>query len=341
MIPCANLVGFAGQELSRKFPHVYGVLTEISCGSIVEIILFIVLLTKDQFYVIKAAILGSILATMVLCLGFCFLIGGMKTTEQTFSAAIGEAGSGLLLTAGVVLTVPTVFEHALDTEASPLTTEELDHKTLQISRIISILLIIAYFVYVWFQAHTHHGIYDAVFKHDEQRDSDKQKDLAKPKYTMTECIIALVISIALVSIIAIILVMQIEHVIENNHVSDAFMGLILVPLVEKFAEHLTAIDEAWDNQMNFAMSAVLGATLQTALFNAPLTVIVSWGLGKGLDLNFDIFNLVLLILAILTVGRFLQDQKSNYLEGFLLIILYIAIAVAAFFYPNPVHHGGH
>lgn len=93
--------------------------------------------------------------------------------------------------------------------------------------------------------------------------------------------------------------------------------------------------------MNFAISAVLGATLQTALFNAPLTVIVSWGLGKGLDLNFDIFNLVLLILAILTVGRFLQDLKSNYLEGFLLIILYMAIAVAAFFYPDPVHHGGH
>jgi Ca2+:H+ antiporter len=30
MVPCANLVGFAGQELSRKFPHVAGVLAEIT-----------------------------------------------------------------------------------------------------------------------------------------------------------------------------------------------------------------------------------------------------------------------------------------------------------------------
>ena len=30
MIPCANLIGFAGQELARKVPHVYGVLIEIS-----------------------------------------------------------------------------------------------------------------------------------------------------------------------------------------------------------------------------------------------------------------------------------------------------------------------
>ncbi|KAF4469413.1 ca2+:h+ antiporter [Fusarium albosuccineum] len=343
MVPCANLIGFAGQELARKLPHVFGVLTEITCGSIVEIVLFMVLLAKDMFLVIKAAILGSILATMVLCLGACFFVGGMLEDEQTFSEAISEAGSGLLLTAGVVLAVPTVFKHGLNS-SNTLTTSELDHKTLQISRIISVLLIIAYLVYVFFQARTHHGIYDAVFEHDEHRDRDKHKDLAKPKLTLTECIIALAIAVALVSLMAVILVMQIEHVIERGDVSDAFMGLILVPLVEKFAEHLTAIDEAWDNQMNFALSHVLGATLQTALFNAPLAVIVSWGLekghDKGLDLNFDIFNLVLLILAILTVGRFLQDQKSNYLEGFLLIILYVAIAVAAYYYPDPVNHGG-
>ncbi|SPJ71373.1 related to vacuolar Ca2+/H+ antiporter [Fusarium torulosum] len=339
MVPCANLIGFAGQELARKLPHVWGVLIEITIGSIVEIVLFMVLLSKDMFYVIKAAILGSILATMVLCLGACFFVGGMLEEEQVFSEAISEAGSGLLLTAGVVLALPTVFQYGIG-NAESVTTTSLDHKTLQISRIVSVLLIIAYLVYVFFQARTHHGIYDAVFEQDEHKDRDKHKDQAKAKLTLTECIIALVISVGLVAWTAVILVMQIEFVIERGDVSDAFMGLILVPLVEKLAEHLTAIDEAWDNQINLAMSHVLGATLQTALFNAPLAVVVSWGLHKGLDLNFAVFDLVMLILAILTVGRFLQDQKSNYLEGFLLIILYIAIAVAAFYYPNPAGHGG-
>jgi Ca2+:H+ antiporter len=65
----------------------------------VEIVLFNVLLSKDYFYVIKAAILGSILATMLLCLGFCFFVGGLKRVEQTFNHAISETGSGLLLTA--------------------------------------------------------------------------------------------------------------------------------------------------------------------------------------------------------------------------------------------------
>ena len=113
----------------------------------------------------------------------------------------------------------------------------------------------------------------------------------------------------------------------EHHVHDAFMGLILVPLVEKAAEHLTAVDEAWDNQMNFALAHILGATTQTALFNSSLVVIVGWGMGKAMDLNFEVFNIVVLILAIIVVGNFLRDQRSNYLEGALCILIYILIGM--------------
>ena len=70
-----------------------------SFGSVVEIVLFMVLLSRDQFPVIQAAILGSILATMLLCLGLCFFAGGMKRDESSFSEVVSEAGNGLLLTA--------------------------------------------------------------------------------------------------------------------------------------------------------------------------------------------------------------------------------------------------
>lgn len=154
------------------------------------------------------------------------------------------------------------------------------------------------------------------------------------KLTFTECVLALAVAITLVTIIAINLVGQIKNLVVDRHVSDSFVGLILVPLIEKFAEHLTAIDEAWDNQINMALAHVLGATIQTALFNAPLVVIVGWGLNKQMDLNFDLFTIIVLILAILVVGNFLRDQKSNYLEGSLCVIVYINIAVAAYYYPN-------
>lgn len=99
MVPSANLVGFAGQEFSRKLPRVLGVLMETTFGSIVEIVLFMVLLTQGEYPVIQAAILGSILATMLLCLGLCFFAGGLRRDEQTFDEAISEVGNGLLLIA--------------------------------------------------------------------------------------------------------------------------------------------------------------------------------------------------------------------------------------------------
>lgn len=296
--------------------------------------MFIVLIKSEDFQenVIKAAILGSILANMLLCLGLCFFASGMRRDESHFSEAVSEAGSGLLLTAGVGLAVPTIFTSAFTgVEAE----EKLTADVLAVSRITAIALMVAYFVYVWFMGRTHHGIYEAIFEFDEERDHDRHEDAAKAKLTLTECIIALAVSIVLVTIIAIALVQEIPYIVENHGVTDSFMGLILVPLVEKAAEHITAVDEAWDNQMNFALSHVLGATLQTALFNGPLVVVIGWGLHKDMGLDFDVFNLTVLILAILTVGNFLRDQKSNYLEGLLCVIVYIIIAVAAFYNPTP------
>ncbi len=101
------------------------------------------------------------------------------------------------------------------------------------------------------------------------------------------------------------------------------------------AEHLTAVDEANDGQINFALYHCLGPSIQTALFNAPLVVLVGWAIGKPMDLNFEIFMIALLVLSILVVGNFLRDGESNYLEGALLVIIYVIVAVAAWYYPNP------
>ncbi len=71
MVPAANLLGFAGQELARKIPKVLGIILETTLGSLVEIVLFMVLISggDKNVPVIQAAILGSILANMLLCLG--------------------------------------------------------------------------------------------------------------------------------------------------------------------------------------------------------------------------------------------------------------------------------
>jgi Ca2+:H+ antiporter len=77
---------------------------------------------------------------------------------------------------------------------------------------------------------------------------------------------------------------------------------------------------AVDGMINVALYHCLGPSIQTALFNAPLVVIVAWIMGKPLDLNFEIFMIGLLVLSILVVGNFLRDGESNWLEGALLVV---------------------
>ena len=174
-------------------------------------------------------------------------------------------------------------------------------------------------LYVIYSCTSAHSIFDEVIEMDEHRDADREADLEKPKLTLTETFIAILIAIVLVIILLVILVGEIEHVVSAG-VPDQFLGLILLPLVEKAAEHLTAIDEAWDGVMNVALYHCVGPSIQTALFNAPLVVLVGWALGKDMDLNFEIFMIGLLVLSILVVGNFLRDQESNWLEGSLLVV---------------------
>ena len=191
---------------------------------------------------------------------------------------------------------------------------------------------------MFFNLRSHHTIYHDVFERDEELDEDGAEEASRAKLTFIECLVALAIALACVSMSAVFLVEEIHPIVIEHGVPDNFMGLILVPLVEKAAEHFTTIDEAWDNQINLALTHCLGPSIQTALFNAPLVVIVGWGLGKDMDLNFEIFMIVLLVLSILVVGNFLRDRKSNYLEGALLVLVYVIIAITTWYYPNP-HDG--
>lgn len=132
--------------------HYSGVLLETFLGGIVEIVLFMVLLKKNNrdtnelIPVIHAAILGSILANLLLCLGFCFFVGGLNREEQDFDEAISEVGSGLMLVAGFGLLIPSAFYNSLR-DTSPEVNATLPDRVLKISRSTAIILLVAFLMY--------------------------------------------------------------------------------------------------------------------------------------------------------------------------------------------------
>lgn len=88
--------------------------------------------------------------------------------------------------------------------------------------------------------------------------------------------------------------------------------------------------------MDLSIGVAVGSSLQIALLVLPLVVVIGWIAGKGdeMTLYFDGFQLAMLFVAILLVNYLIQDGKSHWLEGMLLMFLYIMIAVAAWFYPT-------
>jgi Ca2+:H+ antiporter len=150
----------------------------------------------------------------------------------------------------------------------------------------------------------------------------------------TSAVVLLLCSTGLVALCAEFLVGSIDYLIANSGVSQAFIGLIILPIVGNAAEHVTAVTVAAKNKMDLAINIALGSSIQIALFVTPLMVILGWIIKTDMSLYFSLFETVSLFASAFIVSFLMIDGRSNYLEGALLIAAYVIIAVAAFFYPT-------
>ncbi|KAL8928593.1 MAG: hypothetical protein Q9208_001827 [Pyrenodesmia sp. 3 TL-2023] len=156
----------------------------------------------------------------------------------------------------------------------------------------------------------------------------------EPPLSRMASVLLLLGSTALVALCAEFMVESINHLVVNTPLSEAFVGLIIIPIVGNAAEHVTAVTVAAKNKMDLAIGVAIGSSIQIATFITPIVVIIGWMLGKDMPLYFTLFETVILFVAAFVVNFLVLDGRSNYLEGALLCSSYIIIAVAAFFFPN-------
>ncbi|KAJ5151648.1 hypothetical protein N7492_009943 [Penicillium capsulatum] len=157
---------------------------------------------------------------------------------------------------------------------------------------------------------------------------------AEPEMSRTAAVVMLLLSTALVAVCAEFLVDAIPAMIESSTVSEAFIGLIILPIVGNAAEHVTAVSVATKNKMDLSIGVSVGSSIQIAIFVTPLVVILGWCMEKDMSLYFTLFETICLFVTAFVVNFLVLDGRSNYLEGALLIAAYVIIALAAFFYPD-------
>ncbi|OAR00114.1 hypothetical protein LLEC1_05128 [Akanthomyces lecanii] len=347
IIPLAAVLSFATEEISIKLGDALGGLLNATFGNAVELIVSIVALRDGQIEVVQSSMLGSILSNLLLVMGMCFLFGGLahrgtngNGSEQVFSAAVAQTTCSLMALSSASLVLPAALYAVMDQNGSNAKRESI----LVFSRGTAVILLILYVLYLIFQLRTHSNLFDpeaptlaaAPGADDDITQTPETEAAAAEEEPVMGPIAALgvlIVVTVLVAICADYLVGSIDDIVASTNMSKAFIGLILLPIVGNAAEHVTAVVVAIRNKMDLAMGVAIGSSIQIALGVTPFLVIVGWIMNKDMTLRFETFQTVSFAVSVLVVTYTVQDGKSNYLEGAMLIGLYTIIAVA--FYATP------
>ncbi|TBU35627.1 calcium/proton exchanger [Dichomitus squalens] len=344
IMPLAALLGTATEQLSLKLGQTLSGLLNATFGNAVEIIVGIAALLQGELRIVQTSLLGSILSNLLLVLGCSFFAGGLKFHESNFQVTAAQASSSLMTLTCITLVIPAAYHSAkshggVDTNVTDIAVPGIDafnkaqmelglgsldsdayYGLKIISRGTAILLLFVYIAYLIFQLRTHSDLYVADAIAEEEEEEPQMNTLAAGS--------ALLLVTLITSFCADYLVASIEETAERYHIPKPFIGLILLPIVANAAEHVTSVWMALKNKMELTIGICVGSSIQIAAFVVPLLVIVGWITHHDLTLFFADFETIVLFVSVLLVNFLIQDGKSNYMEGLMLITLYLVIALA-------------
>lgn len=193
---------------------------------------------------------------------------------------------------------------------------------------ISVILVVCYVLSLVFALRTHAELYQgtthAAAGAHATAGWSKRKSFA-----------VLVGAAALVGWMSEILVGGAEEAAHALGMTEVFVGVIVVALVGNAAEHSTAVLVALRNKMDLSIQIAVGSSLQIALFIAPLLVFLSYAIGpEPIDLVFSPLEVVAVAVSVLVVGQIADDGETHWMEGVLLLAVYLVLGFAFFNLPG-------
>ena len=309
----AWIIGLSTERLGALTgPQVGGILNA-TFGNIAELIIAFFALQAGLIEVVKASLTGSIIGNLLLVLGASVLFGGIRNGIQRFDPRIAGSNAALLVVAAIGFFVPAVFALSAGPGQPGTITEE--------SVLVAGILIVGYVLSLVFQFTNSSrtlGGHEPAAEH------------GGPAWSRLVAILVLLAAAGLLAVLSEILVGSIEPFIETFGLSAFFVGVILIPTIGNLAEHLVAVQLAWKNRMEFSMAVAYGSSLQVALFVGPVLVILGALMGQPMDLVFTPLEIVAVGAAVGISALIALDGESNWLEGALLMIVYVILAVSFF-----------
>ncbi len=327
IIPLAAWMGTATEEIAVVMGPSLGGLLNATFGNATELIIAIVALNAGLVDVVKASLTGSIIGNLLLVMGLSMLLGGLRYKEQEFQPTVARVNASSMNLAVIALLLPTAVHY---------TSTGIDAATIQkLSVAVAFVLIAVYGLTLLFSMKTHTYLYDvglAEMDPEDLADANLADD-GEHTVNLPLWIGVLLGCTLLVALESELLVSSLEEATSALGLSALFTGVILVPIIGNAAEHATAVTVAMKNKMDLSVSVAVGSSLQIALFVAPVLVLTGWILGKPMDLDFNPFELVAVMVSVAIANSISSDGRSNWLEGTLLLAAYLVLSFAFYFHP--------
>jgi Ca2+:H+ antiporter len=341
IIPLAGWMGTATEEIAVVLGPSLGGLMNATFGNATELIIAVFALRAGLVNVVKSSITGSIVGNLLLVMGLAMLLGGLKFKEQTFQPTIARLNASAMNVAVIAILLPTAVDFTSSGIAEPILQK--------LSIAVAIVLMLVYGLTLLFSMKTHSYLYDVGIA-AEDLESDgwaieaetnlgdqsiprDQGDDGPHKINLSLWVGVLIAATLVVAVESEFLVGTLEVASKQLGLSELFTGVIILPVIGNAAEHATAVTVALKNKMDLSLTVAVGSSMQIALFVGPLLVIIGALMGQPMDLDFNNFELLSVVVAVLVANSISADGKSNWLEGTLLLATYMVIGLSFYFHP--------
>jgi Ca2+:H+ antiporter len=320
IVPAARLIVQGTEHIAARTGSAIGGLLNATFGNLPELIIATVALRSGLLEMVRASIIGAILANLLMALGVALLLGGVRYHNQEFNPRAARLYSSMMLLAVISLAGPGAFERVFSAAEHVPQVHAINVR-------LALMLMVVYALYLYFMLGTHRdefaGEAEGGHGHGEAT-----------AWSMPRALGTLVGASVLAAWMSEILVGAAEGTGEELGMSQTFIGMIIVAVVGGAAESLSAIAAGTKNKLDLTMGVVYGSCIQIALFVAPVLVLVSRVIApEPLDLSFSRLELGVLFLAVLIGGSVGNDGKGNWFKGVQLLTVYATIALLLYFVP--------
>jgi Ca2+:H+ antiporter len=307
-------------HIAQQSGDTVGGLLNATFGNAPELIICLIALKAGLLDVVKASIIGVILANLLFVLGLSLLVGGLYHRGQKFNRRGVRVERSVLMIAAISIVLPSVFDNFV----SP---EMYQHEA-ALNLCVAVVLLVTYGFNLLFMLKTH----PHYFVPKKVEEILEQETGRWPIFTAIMVLLATSVGLALLSEI---LVGAVEETAKSLGMSRAFIGVIIIALIGGAPETVAAVAMARKNKLDLTMGIAVGSSIQIALFVAPVLMISSYFIApKPLNLVVGNAGIMLVLFPVMIFSMVAADGKSNWFKGVQLLSVYALIALFCYFLPD-------